>query len=678
MSERDSLLGAVADAHGVTFRLDSAHATRAWVALFDRGRPFERERIPLESRGNGRWEAHVDGLRAGQRYGFRVDGPWAPHEGHLFDLERLLIDPRSARLEGELAWHPALGSDAPPRSADTAQIMPRAMVIDDTFDWGDDAAPRTAWERSLIYEAHVRGLTMRHPEVPEALRGTYLGLSSEPIVEHLRALSVTAIELLPVAASVPERRLLERGRTNYWGYSPISFMAPNARYASPGADPVLEFRAMVKALHAAGIEVILDVCLGHSAETDAVGMTLGPRGLDNRSYYRLHGDGSPVDWTGCGNTFDVSNPLARSLVIDSLRWWARDMRVDGFRLDQAVVLGRDEEGQFSRDAPFFREIASDPTLSRVKWIAEPWDLGPGGYRLGDFPAPFVEWNDRFRGCIRSAWRGDAGRLPELATRLTGSSDIFPARGPLAGAAFIACHDGMTLQDLVSHERKHNDANGEANRDGSDDNRSRNWGVEGATADPSIRNCRERVKRSLLATLAISRGVPLLAHGDEMGRSQRGNNNAYCHDSELTWMDWALDGERRSLLEFARAAFALRRAYPALSGSEFLSGQVRADGSKDVTWLDPSGREMNAADWHEAGSRAFAMRFVRAEGEGEGEGEAEGELLVLLNPAEGRTRFELPGEGPWREILNSARSRLRPDVARAALLAPFTLVVLERK
>lgn len=663
-------LGAAWDGRGVEFFVASLHATRVEVCLFDAGASHERERVTLFQESPGAWRARVNGIGPGQLYGLRVHGPWDPGRGHLFDPMRLLLDPRAQAISGDVRWHPALGSDAPP-GTDTAPHVPRCVVVDPRFDWGDDRPPRTPWDRTLIYEAHVRGLTMLNPRVPERLRGTYLGVACEPVIEHLLSLGVTAIELMPVAQFASERRLQERGATNYWGYNPVSFAAAHAAFAAAPAAATREFQAMVKSLHAAGIEVLVDACLGHTAEGAADGMTLSLRGIDNASYYRLEPDGRPTDWTGCGNTIDASEPIALGLVLDALRYWATVMHVDGFRLDQAVVLGRVFEGEFSAHAPFFAAIAGDPALRDLKWIAEPWDLGPGGYRLGELPAPFVEWNDRYRGGVRSGWRGDPVLL-ELATRLAGSSDVLGAKGPLAGIDFVACHDGFTLHDLVSYRSKHNEANGEGNGDGSDDNRSCNWGVEGATADRRVRRRRERAKRNLLATLALSQGVPMLAHGDELSRTQAGNNNAYCHDNELTWLNWDLDADRQALLDFARRAFMLRRDHAMLRSESFLRGEPAAAGDpKDVTWLRPDGVEMKGEDWAHHDLRALGMLLAGIDAC----------LLVLVNTAMRRTRFGLPGmprAGTWSSLLDTSRRVPRAIAGDRVSVSPLALVVLEWK
>jgi glycogen operon protein len=584
------------------------------------------------------------------------------------------------RWSGALSGYPLHSAD-PDRdlildTQDSAGAMPKSLVIDPAFSWDVTQAPRTPWNRTLIYECHVKGMTMLHPEVPERLRGTYLGLATDPIIAHLRSLGVTAIELLPVHHIAAERRLAEQGLTNYWGYNSIGYFAPDARYAAGAGQTgqqVSEFKSMVKRFHQAGIEVILDVVYNHTGEGSHLGPTLAFRGIDNSAYYRPHPE-SPrlyADFTGCGNTVDLRYPPALRLVLDSLRYWVTDMHVDGFRFDIAPVLGRDDSG-FNPDGAFFEQVRRDPVLSQVKLIAEPWDLGPDGYQLGRFPAGWSEWNGKFRDTVRHFWRGDLGQVGHLASRLSGSSDLYEpgGRAPQASVNFVTCHDGFTLQDLVSYETKHNLANGEDNRDGTDHNLSRNWGVEGPTDVVRTVHIRQRMKRNFLATLAFSQGVPMLSHGDELGRSQAGNNNGYCQDSPLTWVNWQLTSEQRALLEFTRRVFAIRAANPELRRSTFFRHDPKPEvAPKDLTWLRADGTEMTAEEWRDPGNHVLGM-LIRGEGGGT--------LLLLLN-AGGRARpFMLPtlGDyGTWTELVNTHHPAPRPVRDPSINLGARSLILL---
>jgi glycogen operon protein len=539
----------------------------------------------------------------------------------------------------------------------------------------------------VVYECHVRGLTKLHPDIPERLRGTYLGLATEPILDHLRALGVTAVELMPVHHYVADRHLRERGLTNYWGYNTIGFFAPDVRYATGvRGEQVSEFKTMVKRLHAAGIEVILDVVYNHTAEGNHLGPTLAMRGVDNAAYYRLVPDDPRyyMDFTGCGNSLNMLHPRTIQLIMDSLRYWVLDMHVDGFRFDLAPVLAR-ELYEVNRLGTFFDIIHQDPVLSRVKLIAEPWDVGPGGYQVGNFPVGWAEWNDRYRDTVRRFWRGDPGQVGELATRLSGSSDIFApsARQPYSSINFVASHDGFTLHDLVSYERKHNEANGEDNRDGTDENLSRNWGQEGPTESVLIVRMRERISRNFLATLACSQGVPMLCAGDEMGRTQRGNNNAYCQDNEISWVDWAVDERRRELLAFTRKVFAIRAANPALRRRRWFRGDA-APGIKDVTWLRPDGNEMTEEDWRDGGSHVLGMLTAGAATDQQDERghPVRGDTVLLLVNGGVRSRYfalpRLEGAGQWFEEINTARVDGARALKAAGLnLVAHSLVVLRR-
>ena len=671
-------LGATRTGDVTSFSLFSAHATAVELCLFEQpSDAVEVERIPLAAGREGVWHAAVRGVAHGQLYGYRVYGPWAPEAGHRFNPAKLLLDPYARALSGSVLWNPSLAShpDGPPGAApdlsadprDSAGAMPKCLVIDAAFDWEGDQRPRTPWDRTVVYECHVKGMTMLHPEVPKELRGTYLGLASEPVIDHLRSLGVTAVELMPVHQEASEPRLAALGLVNYWGYSPIAYFAPDVRFARSGRGrQVDEFKAMVRALHRAGLEVLLDVVYNHTAEGGYLGPTLSFRGIDNASYYRLDPErpGRYVDFTGCGNTLDFRQGPALALALDSLRYWVEEMHVDGFRFDIAPVLGRMDPA-FDPAAPFFTRVRADPVLSGVKLIAEPWDLGPEGYQAGRFPAGWAEWNGKFRDGMRRFWRGDPGMIGELASRLTGSSDLFgeAGRGPLASVNFVTCHDGFTLHDLVSYEQKHNEANGEHNRDGSDHNLSRNWGVEGPAVTTQVVRVRERVKRSLLAALAFSQGVPMLSHGDEMGRTQLGNNNAYCHDGPLTWIHWNLDPAQQALLDFTRAVFALRAATPALRRRTFLPSTPQ--GSDGPAWLDAEGLPMTAEQWNKPGNHFLGMLL------------GEDPPLLLLVNGGGRSRAvalpPLPA-GPWTVLVDTGHDGRR--AADAGLtLSPHSLVLL---
>jgi isoamylase len=658
-------LGASVDKAGVNVAVASAHATRIELCLFDAG-GRETRRVPLPERTGDVWHGLFPELGAGQVYGLRAHGPWAPGEGQRFDPAKLLLDPYAKRLTGRFAWHAAHQGGEAGRGQDTAPWMLKAVVTSDEELAPLPPGPGTAWAGSLLYEAHVKGLTARHPEVPAGWRGRYLGLAQPAVLEHLTRLGITAVELMPVWAFVDERRLVERGLVNHWGYNPVAFMAPEPRYAL--ADPVAELRAMVQALHAAGIEVILDVVLNHTAESDADGPTLSLRGLDNTAYYRLDAAGAPVNHTGCGNTLDLSRPAMLRLAMDALRHWALAYGIDGFRFDLGTVLGRGPDDRFDADTAFLQALRQDPVLGRLKLIAEPWDLGI--WRLGGFPAPMAEWNDRFRDTVRRFWRGDEGIAPDLAARLLGSADIFErsGRAPWSSVNLVTSHDGFTLADLVAYGRRHNAANGEGNRDGHGDDHSANWGVEGPTAEPAIRALRDRQRRNLLATLLLAQGTPMLLMGDELGRSQAGNNNAYCQDNPTSWCDW--DAADPAFLDLVRQLTALRRAHPVLRRRRFLHGQEQdGDGAADVTWLAEDGTPMTPARWHEPQRRCLGLLLA---GEAapdlgtDGEPLTDATLLLLLNAGEAAVDFVLPAGG-WRCLLDTARPEvLAPPDGRLAL------------
>ncbi|MBS0396407.1 MAG: glycogen debranching protein GlgX, partial [Proteobacteria bacterium] len=660
---------------GVNFAVHSSVAESVVLCLFDRAGEG-RGSVRLPGRTGDVWHGFVPAplAAAGDLYAYRVHGPYAPERGPRCNPAKLLIDPCARAVTGEPAHGPSLYDAAGAAALDSAAAMPRGRIVAREFDWGGDRPPGRPWSDTVLYELHVKGFTARHPLVPERLRGTYLGLAEPAVVDWLVQLGVTAVELLPCQAFATEGFLRERGLVNYWGYNPFAWSAPATQYAL--ADPVEEFRRMVQALHAAGIEVILDVVYNHTAEGNGAGPTLSLKGFDNGAYYRLDAAGGYVNHTGCGNTVDASHPATRALIVDSLRWWAEAMHVDGFRFDLAPVIGRDGDA-FHRDAPLFAALRADPALAYLKWIAEPWDVGPDGYQLGQFPAGWSEWNDRYRDTVRGFWRGDRYALGALAERMAGSSDIFRHRGrkPSASINYVTSHDGFTLADLVSYNERHNEANLEGNADGHSDNRSWNCGVEGPSAEPRIVALRERQMRNLLATLLLSQGVPMLLAGDEFGRSQRGNNNAYCQDNELGWVDWSLAAARPELGDFVRRLLALRRRRPELRRETFLKGGRRGARGHDVRWLRADGREMREVDWNDPRASAVAIALGGLE-------RPEPTLLVLVNGGAEPVRFTLPAPVPaggWRIVADSAAPAAAEGAPAAEELTveARALVALER-
>ena len=667
-------LGASFDGEGVNFAIFSAHATAVELCLFDRSEdPVERARLPLLERTNLVWHTYVPGVNPGQLYGYRVFGPWAPDEGHRFNPSKLLLDPYARVLGRPLTWHRSLMSvlegaaDTPlPDPADSAAFAPLAAVPNAVhaapFDWRDDAPPRTPWEDTVIYEAHVKGFSALNTAVPADLRGTFLGLAAGPSIQHLKELGVTAVELMPVHLHADEPRLVALGLVNYWGYNTLGYFVPDERFAT-GGDPgraVSEFKTMVRALHNAGIEVILDVVYNHTAEGDEFGPTLSLRGIDNRSYYRLDPE-RPAryrNFAGTGNTLDLRSHVTLALVMDSLRYWVEEMHVDGFRFDLASILARESEG-FDSQSGFLRAVHQDPVLSKVKLIAEPWDATAEGYRLGRFPETWSEWNDRYRNTVRRFWSGQPNVLPDLPTRIAGSSDLYEAAGrqPTASINMVTSHDGFTLADLVAYDERHNDANGERSADGERENFSWNSGVEGATDDPDVGALRDQRRRSLLVTLFTSLGVPMLCGGDEMGRSQQGNNNAYCHDSPMTWTPWALDADGLSFLAFVKSLVALRRTQPVLRRRRFLAGRVGS--AADVLWLAPTGQEMTSRDWADPSRRTLGILFDGAEireRDTAGEPVVGDTLLVILCAESVTTPFVLPAYrlvSEWEIVIDTA-------------------------
>ncbi len=666
-------LGATWDGKGVNFALFSANATQVELCLFDEDGKREIERVILPEYTNEVWHGYLPDIRPGQLYGYRVHGPYDPLNGHRFNPGKLLIDPYAKALSGPFVWSDthfgfrlsAARQDLVMDRRDNARYMPKCVVTETAYSWGEDSRLRTPWPQSVVYELHVRGATMRHPEIPERVRGTFLGLAEPAMIDHLVKLGVTAVELLPVHSFIDERHLADKGLRNFWGYNSINFFAPASRYVA--ANPLGDFRTMVQRLHEAGIEVILDVVYNHTAEGNHLGPTLSYRGIDNASYYRLvRGHERWYDnYSGCGNTLDLRHPRVIQLVMDSLRYWVEDMHVDGFRFDLASSLAREQDG-FDAGAGFLDAVGQDPVLSQVKLIAEPWDLGGDGYRLGGYPPGWSEWNGRYRDTVRRFWRGDGGLIGDVASCLTGSSDLFGwgGRRPWSSINFVTAHDGFTLNDLVTFDHKHNEINGEDNRDGTDANYSWNHGIEGPTEDGAIRALRARQMRNMMATLLLSQGVPMILAGDELGRGQGGNNNAYCQDNEIGWVDWQ-SGDA-GMLAFTRALLALRRIHPVFRRSRFFNGAPIGDVTdgqvvlKDITWVTPDGREMDENDWTLPYTRSLG--FLLGGGTGAIDPATGGEIrddvfLVLLNAYSDTIPYTLPPSWPgggWEIVIDTAR------------------------
>ena len=651
-------LGATVDAQGVNFAVFSAHATAVELCLYDDRGATEQARLPLVRHGDI-WCGHLAGATAGLVYGLRAHGPWAPGRGQRFNPHKLLLDPYARETVGRFSWdgpHRGDRADDPLQldARDNGASALKARVVQDRFDWGNDAPPRTPWSRSVLYEAHVRGFSQLHPGVPEALRGTYAGLASDAAIAHLQRLGITALSLLPVQRLVDEERLVRMGLRNHWGYNTLGFFCTEPRYASRGDEDGRavrdEFRQMVRRLHAEGIEVILDVVYNHTAETDEFGPTSSWRGLDNASYYMLRpGDEARYEnHTGCGNTLNLSHPRVLQMVMDSLRYWVQEMHVDGFRFDLASVLGRGPQG-FDRHSAFFACIAQDPVLAECKLIAEPWDIGPGGYQLGRFPSGWVEWNDRFRDTVRAWWLGGDSTRGDFAHRLCASAEQFraQARPPSASLNYVVSHDGFTLRDLVSYDLRHNEANGEGNRDGHGHNLSWNCGIEGPTDDPVVLALRARLQRALLATLLLAQGTPMLAAGDELGHSQQGNNNPYCQDNAVTWIDWSQADP--ALIDFCAALIRLRRELLPL-GEHWHDDARDVDGNDGLRWLRPDGEPLQGEHWHDHASRSIGLRIGRS-------GPAR-PLLLLINAGPQSVDWLLP-EGRWRWLLDSSAARAEP-------------------
>ncbi len=646
-------LGAAWDGEGVNFAIFSEHAEKVELCLFDQNGRRELRRIMLQEQTDQVWHCYLPEARPGLVYGYRVYGPYDPSRGMRFNHHKLLLDPYAKQIQ-HLSWSDShfgyrighKNADLSFDRRDSAPGMMKGVIVDSAFTWGSDTPPRIPWHHSVIYEVHVKGFTMMHPKVPPKLRGTYAGLATAPVIDYLQKLGVTAVELLPVHCFVDDRHLVEKGLHNYWGYNSIGFFAPEPRYSSSG--DVNEFKTMVKTLHSAGIEVILDVVYNHTAEGNQMGPTLSFRGIDNSVYYRLTADDQRyyMDYTGTGNTLNMRHPRVLQLIMDSLRYWVLDMHVDGFRFDLAATLAR-ELHEVDRLGAFLDIIHQDPILSQVKLIAEPWDLGEGGYQVGKFPVGWAEWNDRYRDAVRSYWKGDGGLIGELAYRITGSSDLYArsGRSPYASINFVTAHDGFTLNDLVSYNSKHNEVNGEDNRDGTDNNRSWNCGAEGPTDDPAVNALRARQKRNLLATLLLSQGVPMILAGDAIGHSQNGNNNAYCQDNEISWINWVLKPEEQALLSFAQFMIALRKNHPVFHRRNFFQGRaIKGIEIKDIQWLRPDGKEMTDEEWKQDSARCLGM-FLGGDAPGEIDERAQPvkdeSFLVLMNAHHETIPFVLP-------------------------------------
>ncbi|WP_332742182.1 glycogen debranching protein GlgX [Hydrogenophaga sp.] len=648
--------GATWDGMGVNFALFSETAERVDLCLFDAGGRNEVARLTLREQTDQVFHGYLPQARPGLLYGYRVHGPYRPQDGHRFNGNKLLLDPYARNIVGTIRWHDALfgyrvGSAQADLSfdrRDSAPYLPRCKVIESAFTWGDDRSPDVPWHETVIYELHVGGFTRRHPGVPRELRGTYAGLCCEPVVDHFKRLGVTTVELMPVHSFIDDRHLVERGLRNYWGYNTIGYFAPEHRYSASGK--VSEFKTMVRTLHEAGIEVILDVVYNHTAEGNELGPTLAFRGIDNAAYYRLQSD-SPrhyQDFTGCGNTLNMQHPRVLQLLMDSLRYWVTEMHVDGFRFDLASALAR-ELHAVDRLSAFFDILRQDPVLSRVKLIAEPWDLGSGGYQVGNFPVGWAEWNDKYRDTMRAYWKGEGGVIGEFAQRLTGSSDLYnrSSRKPYASINFIAAHDGFTIADMVAYNDKHNEANGEENRDGHNHNLSWNCGEEGPTDKADVLALRARQQRNFITTLLLSQGVPMLLAGDEMGRTQRGNNNAYCQDNEISWLDWTQSEDQRALLAFTQRVMALRAAHPVFRRRDFFQGRpLHGSSVRDIVWLQPQGTEMSEQAWGQDHARALAV-FLSGDGLNEvdarGRAVRDDSFLVMFNADSNEVRFVVPSD-----------------------------------
>ncbi|GAA4916126.1 glycogen debranching protein GlgX [Mucilaginibacter defluvii] len=691
-------LGATWDGEGVNFTLYADNATGVELCLFDSPESqTESKKIKLYERSHQVWHVYLPGVKPGQLYGYRVHGPYEPQNGHRFNPNKLLLDPYAKAIAGVIDWHDSLfayqvghpDEDLSYSEEDSAPYIPKSVVIDNNFDWGDDAPPRTPYHQSVIYEAHVRGLTMQHPEIPEDIRGSYAAIAHPAIIKHLQDLGITAIELMPIHQFVNDRYLVEKGLRNYWGYNSIGFFAPDVRYSSSGVTggQVSEFKNMVKELHKAGIEVILDVVYNHTGEGNQMGPTLSFKGVDNASYYRLVDDDKRfyMDYTGTGNTLNAMLPNVLRYIMDSLRYWITEMHVDGFRFDLASTLAR-ELHEVNRLSAFFDIIHQDPIISQVKLIAEPWDVGEGGYQVGKFPPGWVEWNGKYRDCIRDYWRGADSMLGEFAQRFTGSPDLYQDdyRRPTASINFITAHDGFTMHDLVSYNEKHNDANGEDNNDGESHNRSWNCGAEGETDDESVNELRAQQKRNFMSTLFLSQGVPMLVAGDEMGRTQGGNNNAYCQDNEISWVNW--ENADKELLEFTQKLIHFRREHPNFRRRRWFQGQpAKGQQLEDIAWFLPEGDEMSEENWSHDFAKSLAV-FLNGKGihslGAKGERIVDDSYYVIFNAFHEAIDYKLPAEKfgkKWKVVLNTADYKADRSVYNAGETVTVegrTVVLLE--
>jgi len=683
-------LGPTWDGKGVNFALFSEHAEKVELCLFDAKGQHEIQRIRMPEQTDQIWHCYLPEARPGLLYGYRVYGTYAPVQGFRFNHHKLLLDPYAKAIAGSLRWSDALfgykvghkKEDLSFDRRDSAPHLPKCQVIDTAFSWAYDQPPQIPWQDTLIYELHVKGLTQGHPLVPSALRGTYAGLATEPVIEHLRRLGVTSVELMPIHTFIDERHLVKKGLCNYWGYNSIGYFAPEGRYGY--VEPVREFKNLVKTLHRANIEVILDVVYNHTAEGNQFGPTLSFRGIDNAAYYRLAEDDARhyMDYTGCGNSLNMRHPRVLQLIMDSLRYWVIEMHVDGFRFDLASTLAR-ELHEVDRLSAFFDIIRQDPVLSQVKLIAEPWDVGEGGYQVGNFPIGWAEWNDKYRDGIRAYWKGEEGMIANLAYRLAGSSDLYQRSGrkPYSSINFLTVHDGFTLHDLVSYNEKHNEANLDDNHDGSDHHNAWNCGTEGPTDNLLIRNLRARQKRNLLSTLILSQGVPLLLGGDEMGRTQQGNNNAYCQDNSISWVNWDLQQEDLELLEFVRFLIHLRKQHPIFRRRNFFQGCSLTDAEiKDIIWLNPNGQEMSQEAWKQAYVRCLGVYLsgqALNERDQYNQPVLDHDFLLLLNAHDGDIPFLLPYDKVehtcWRNVLNTAE----PDAPARDYADPENFVLQSR-
>ena len=686
-------IGAHWDGKGVNFALFSAHATKVEVCLFDEAGDTELERIALPEYTDQIFHGWLPDIGPGQRYGYRVHGPYAPDAGHRFNPNKLLLDPYARAHVGDLEWNPAVfgytlgdaDDDLSFDDRDSAAFVPKSVVVDADFDWQGQAQRNPiAWDRTVFYETHVRGYTMRHPEVEERLRGTYAGFGTAAVLDHIKAIGVTSVELLPVHSFINDSQLLEKRLTNYWGYNTIGFFAPDPRYASDRANSLREFKEMVARVHGAGLELILDVVYNHTAEGNERGPTLSFKGIDNASYYRLLPDQPRfyINDTGTGNTVNLSHPRVLQLVTDSLRYWAGEMHVDGFRFDLGTILAREPNG-FDNQSGFLKACGQDPLLGTVKLIAEPWDCGPGGYQVGEFPPGWAEWNDKFRDTVRDFWKG-AASCADLAPRLLGSPGEFDHQGrkPWASVNFVTAHDGFTLNDTVVYDEKHNEANGEDNNDGSSDNRSSNYGAEGPTKDPAIAAVRARQMRNLLATVLLSQGTPMLVAGDEFGRTQQGNNNAYCQDNEISWVDWEIGAKGRGLIDFVTLATGLRQHFPILRRRRFLTEAYNEElDIKELTWVNPGGGEMQQGDWEASAQCIGLMLDGRAQPSGIRKRGEDATLLLIYNAWHDVVEFTLPSQGgearDWTLMIDTNLPAAAPDADQNAFASEQVYAVTGR-